>query len=119
MSGLTESIKAEFIKIIRSMVLPVTFAVSALVPVMMSFMMFVLKNPGLSRKLGLIGTKAKIMGSADWPSFLNFLSQGVCGVEIVVFGFIFSWLFGREYSDRTVKDLLALPMPRQCRRVLV
>jgi ABC-2 type transport system permease protein len=31
---------------------------------------------------------------------------------IIGFGFAFSWLFGREYSDRTVKDLLALPMSR-------
>ena len=28
------------------------------------------------------------------------------------FGFSTSWIFGREYSDRTVKDLLALPVSR-------
>jgi ABC-type transport system involved in multi-copper enzyme maturation permease subunit len=33
--------------------------------------------------------------------------------EIVIgFAFVTSWVFGREYSDRTVKDLLALPAPR-------
>jgi len=30
----------------------------------------------------------------------------------LVFGFIFSWVFGREYSHKTIKDLLALPISR-------
>ena len=30
----------------------------------------------------------------------------------VFFGFIASWVFGREFADRTAKDLLALPTPR-------
>ena len=37
----------------------------------------------------------------------------ISGAGLVVFGFAASWIFGREYSDRTVKDLLALPVPRQ------
>jgi ABC-2 type transport system permease protein len=28
------------------------------------------------------------------------------------FGFVTSWMFGREYTEHTVKDLLALPSPR-------
>ncbi len=31
---------------------------------------------------------------------------------LIVFGFIISWVFGREYADRTIKDLLALPISR-------
>lgn len=31
---------------------------------------------------------------------------------MIVFGFVASWVFGREYSDRTIKDLLALPISR-------
>src|SRR5699024_11556378 len=31
---------------------------------------------------------------------------------IFVFGFVNSWIFGREYADNTIKDLLALPYPR-------
>jgi len=33
---------------------------------------------------------------------------------ILIFGFVTSWIFGREFSDRTVKDLLALPVSRNC-----
>ena len=31
---------------------------------------------------------------------------------MLVFGFVASWIFGREYSDGTIKDLLALPTSR-------
>ena len=31
---------------------------------------------------------------------------------LFLFGFLFIWVFGREYSDRTAKDLLALPTAR-------
>ncbi len=84
-----------------------------LVPLVGGFFMIVLKDPELARRVGLISAKAQItMGVADWPSYLSFLSlaNGIGGV--VLFGFIASWVFGREYSDHTVKDLLALPTSR-------
>jgi ABC-2 type transport system permease protein len=31
---------------------------------------------------------------------------------LIVFGFIFVWVFGREFSDRTIYDMLALPTSR-------
>lgn len=75
--------------------------------------MIVLKDPDLARSLGLISTKAQIMaGTADWPTFLGLLAQAAAVGGLILFGFIGSWVFGREYSDRTVKDLLALPTPR-------
>ncbi len=51
-------------------------------------------------------------GTADWPTFLGLLGQAAAVGGLILFGFIGSWVFGREYSDRTVKDLLALPTPR-------
>lgn len=113
MKGLLASLTSEFKKIRRSPALAVTFAVSALMPLMMSFMMFVLKNPEMARGMGLLGAKAQLAGTADWPSYLTLLSQGMIGLQIVVFGFAASWVFGREYTDRTIKDLLALPVSRQ------
>jgi len=38
--------------------------------------------------------------------------MAMVGIGLVMFGFITSWVFGREYSDHAVKDLLALPVPR-------
>jgi ABC-2 type transport system permease protein len=34
-------------------------------------------------------------------------------IGLIGFGFVASWIFGREYSDHTVKDLLALPVHRE------
>ena len=112
MNGFAAALSAETKKAVRSAVMPVTITLAFIIPAMLVFMIFVMKNPELSHKLGLIGTKAKIMGVADWPAYLNFLSQAVCALSIVLFGFIGGWAFGREYMDRTVKDLLALPTPR-------
>ena len=49
----------------------------------------------------------------DWSSYLgsvSFLFASVFG--IMGFGVLMSWVFGREYADRTLKDLLALPVSR-------
>jgi hypothetical protein len=77
------------------------------------FFMIVLKDPELAQRVGLISAKAQILaGAADWPTYLELLAQGLAVGGIILFGFIGSWVFGREYADHTVKDLLALPMPR-------
>ncbi|MGD0565982.1 MAG: ABC transporter permease [Candidatus Goldiibacteriota bacterium] len=112
MNSLFAALKGEYTKIIKSKVMPVTFAAAVIMPAMMAFMIFVAKDPALAHKLGIIGTKAKIIGTPDWPSFFNLLTQSACGIQLVIFGFVTSWIFGREYSDRTIKDLLALPLPR-------
>jgi len=82
------------------------------VPFMGGFFMFVLKDPLLAKKLGFISTKANIVGTADWSSYINLLTQAISIGGILVFGFITSWVFGREYTDKTIKDLLALPISR-------
>ncbi len=74
--------------------------------------MFILKNPEIARQSGLISAKAQLAGIADWPSFFHFLTQAVAAGGLMLFGFITSWVFGREYSNRTLKDLLALPISR-------
>jgi ABC-2 type transport system permease protein len=61
----------------------------------------------------VISAKAQLTaGSADWPSFLDLMTQAIVIGGIVLFGFIGSWVFGREYADHTLKDLLALPTSR-------
>ena len=76
--------------------------------------MLVMKDPDLARRLGLISAKAQIVaGSADWPTYLGFLAQATAVGGILLFALIGSWVFGREYSDRTISDLLPLPTPRR------
>lgn len=75
--------------------------------------MIVMKDPELARRMGMVSAKAQIVaGSADWPTYFGLLAQAVAVGGIIVFSLIASWIFGREYSDHTLVDLLALPTPR-------
>lgn len=64
--------------------------------------------------MGLIGTKAALLRfeNTDWQTYFSLLNQIGAGVGLLGFAFVTSWVFGREYADRTVKDLLALPISR-------
>lgn len=85
-----------------------------LVSSMMSFVMFVQKYPDISAKLGMIGNKAQMLrfGEPNWQNYFRLLIEGMAGVGLVGTGFVTSWIFGREFSDHTIKDILALPVSR-------
>lgn len=108
-----QAIWVEVLKARRSRMPVLTTLAFSLVPLAGGFFMIVLKDPALARRLGIISAKAQIVaGSADWATLLSILAQAVAIGGIVLFSFIASWVFGREYSDHTIKDLLALPTPR-------
>ena len=110
---MAQAVWVEMLKARRSRVPLFTALGFALVPLASGFFMIVLKDPELARRVGLISAKARLIaGAADWPTYLGLLAQAIAGGGIVLFGLIGSWVFGREYSDRTVKDLLALPTSR-------
>jgi ABC-2 type transport system permease protein len=113
MSEQWAALMAEVQKNKRARVIWFTFAAFALAPLMGGMLMRVLQNPGAMKGAGALRTKAALMAySADWPSYLDLLSQAMGVGGVLVFGFTASWLFGREYSDGTAKDLLALPTSR-------
>lgn len=113
MNNLAAATWVEFLKARRSKMPLFTALGFAMVPLAGGFFMIVLKDPDMARRVGLISTKAQLtMGGADWPSYLRFLTLAVGAGGIILFGLIAAWVFGREYSDRTVKDLLALPTSR-------
>ena len=72
-----------------------------------------MKDNGYNGLSGALKSKAIMMSfNADWDSFLGLLSQAVGVGGVLIFGFAAAWLFGREYSDGTAKDLLALSISR-------
>jgi ABC-2 type transport system permease protein len=89
-----------------------TLLAAFLIPFVGGFFMLILKDPEMAQRMGFISTKAQIAGTADWPSYLGLLAQAVAIGGLIIFGFVSSWVFGREYADRTIKDLLALPISR-------
>jgi len=114
MKSILATLWAESLKIRKSKILWITILAFIFIAFMMGLLMFVQKYPEISSKLGMIGTKASMLrfGKADWPTYLGLLTQSISGIGLIGFGFVTSWVFGREYSDRTVKDLLALPVSR-------
>ncbi len=76
--------------------------------------MIILKDPEAARTMGLISAKAQLtMGVADWPAYFSFLAQGVAAGGMILFSIVTTWVFGREFSDHTAKELLALPTSRE------
>lgn len=112
MSLVVHSFSTEVLKLLRSKILWITATAFCIIPFVGGFFMVILKDPEFARNSGLIGAKAQLAGTADWPSYFEFLSQAVSVGGLLLFGFMTSWIFGREYSDKTMKDLLALPISR-------
>ncbi len=81
---------------------------------MMGMVMFVQLNPEIAGKLGMIGDKATMLrlGEPNWQNYFKLLLMGISAIGLVGSGFVASWVFGREYTDHTVKDMLVLPVSR-------
>ncbi|MBN1599284.1 MAG: ABC transporter permease [Bacteroidales bacterium] len=107
------ALKAEILKNRHSQITWVTFIAFSLAPIFGAVFMYLMKDNGYEGLSGSFKSKAVMMSfEANWNSFLALLSQAVGIGGVLIFGFVASWLFGREYSDATAKDLLALPISR-------
>ena len=85
----------------------------SLVPLVGGLFMVILKDPERARSMGLISAKAQLtVGVADWPTLLSLLAQATAVGGALLFTLVTAWVFGREFSDHTAKELLALPTPR-------
>src|SRR5512143_1456111 len=114
MNNFSSALWTETLKMIRSKVPLFTAIGFCIAPLAGGLFMIILKDPAAARSLGLITTKAQMLtGTADWPSYFGFLAQAVAAGGMILFSIITIWVFGREFSDHTVKELLALPTPRE------
>ncbi|MHC4521408.1 MAG: ABC transporter permease, partial [Planctomycetota bacterium] len=112
MSAFGRAFSVELLKARRSKVPLLTGVAISLGPIVGAIFMLILKDPEGARDMGIIGTKALLTGSADWETLFGLLAQIVCMGGTVVFAFITAWVFGREFADRTVRQLLAVPTSR-------
>lgn len=107
------AIQAEFIKIRNSKILWVTFIAFSLAPVMGGVFILIIQHPEALAQAGGLTLKARAMHfEGNWESYIALLTQTIGVGGVLVFGFIASWIFGREYADGTAKDLLSLPTSR-------
>jgi len=107
------SLWVEFQKVRRSKTLWITAIAFLLVTLISGLFMFILQNPERASRFGLVGAKAQIFGgAADWPSLFNLTLLMLSVGGLIIFGFIFIWIFGREFTDKTVCDIMSLPTSR-------
>lgn len=114
MNNLSDMIWIELRKAIRSR-MPLWTSLGALfMPLGMAFLIFLAKNPELSKKLGLVSAKANLIAysATDWPSYLVLYAEMISASGFFFFVMAISWVFGREFADGTLKDMLAVPVQR-------
>lgn len=114
MNTILNAVSAECLKLKRSKFILVIMFLFILIPFMMSMLFYAAMQPQDPSTLGIASTKAGLaqLGVPNWPNYFKLLLQGFAGIGIVGLGFLASWIFGREFAQNTVKDLLALPVSR-------
>jgi len=104
---------AEFLKLRRGRVTWFSLAALSLGPLAIALMMWIVREPGRAAKLGLLGTKANLSGlTATWPAYFSMLTMVVGMGGMLLLAFVVAYIFGREYTEGTAKNLLALPVGR-------
>lgn len=112
MNNLAAALWSEVLKVRRSKVFPVTIGFFAFIAMMMGLLMIVAKHPELAGRSATLSAKAAFLKNADWSGFITLILQAILALGPLGYGIITSWVFGREYADHTVKDILALPVSR-------
>ena len=95
MKSIMVNLWAESLKVRKSKVFWLSIVFFVFVSFMMGLIMFVQKNPEISQKFGMIGTKASMLrfGEPDWKNYFALLAQGIAGIGLVGYGFITCWIF--------------------------
>ena len=112
MNNLSDMIWIESRKAIRSGMPLWTALGSLFMPLGIAFLIFVSRNPEISQQLGLISAKADLVAysATDWPAYLGLFGLIVAAGPLSIL--VISWVFGREFADGTLKDMLAVPVQR-------
>ena len=103
----------EFLKLRRSRVTWGTLGAFSMAPLGLALFMWIVREPERAAQFGLLGTKANLSGiEATWPSFLSMLVIVIGVGGMVLLAFIVAYVYGREYTESTAKNMLALPVSR-------
>jgi ABC-2 type transport system permease protein len=97
MKELSDMIWVELRKALRSRLPLFTAAGALFLPLGIALLIFIARNPEVSRKLGLVGTKANLLAYAvmDWPGYLVLTAQMIAAGGFFLFCLIICWVFGR------------------------
>jgi ABC-2 type transport system permease protein len=105
-----EALSVEFLKLRRS---PVAWTAGLLMVILIPAICFGLVSVVEGAGEGLLAEKVRVLVSGTgWAAFSGLLDQFVASALFVGVGIVVIWCFGREFSDRTVGSLFALPTSR-------
>lgn len=113
------ALRAEFFKLKRARMPLWTVLVLCGYAVINSVFGVALTDPKVGQRLGASGgafsrAAAAGMYQANWTNFMRFNPQGIAGSwGLLVFGLVVAYVFGREYSEGTAKNMLTLPIRRE------
>lgn len=100
------ALRTETIKFLRSRA-PWATATAFLLPVLLAALFVTTSDDAM------LSAKSQALGiTPDWPGFHTALMQIDAAGGFLLCGVVVTWMFGREFSDRTFLDLLALPTSR-------
>lgn len=112
MKGFAVAIEAELMKAYKSKVFFVTIGFFMFIATMMALLVYIAGHPEIAGRSAMVSAKAELIGKGDWPAFMGLLVQIILALGALGSGVVTAWIFGREYSDRTLKDVLILPVSR-------
>jgi ABC-2 type transport system permease protein len=105
-----DALSVEFLKLRRSAVALISgLLIVFLVPVICFGLVSVVEGSGT----GLLAEKVRaLVTGSGWRAFGGLLDQFAASALFVGVSVVVIWCFGREFSDRTVGSLFALPVSR-------
>jgi ABC-2 type transport system permease protein len=107
------AVAVEALKLRRSRLWWITMLAFSVAVAMGVLFAYISQDPQRARALGLLGTKAQLTTvDPDWSGYLVLLGQIASIGGALIVGMAMIWMFGREFAEHTVKDLLALPTSR-------
>lgn len=112
MNGFVVALYCELTKALKSRMLLGTLIFFAFIGIMLAFLMLVAKHPEIAGGSEILTAKASFISHPSWIVYFGLLLQMVLTVGALGPSIVAVWVFGREYSDRVIKDLLALPVSR-------
>lgn len=112
MRTMRAAIWMEILKVRRTKIFPISIYFFVFIGIIMGLLMFLSMHPEIANRSSTLQMKTSFLGGSDWKAYYNLLMQIILTVGVIGSGIISSWVFGREFSDRVIKDLLALPVPR-------
>lgn len=105
-----DALSVEFLKLRKS---PVSLIAGLLIVLLIPVMCFGLVSIVEGSGSGLLAEKVRaLVAGSGWVAYGGLLNQLAASALFVGVGVVVVWCFGREFSDRTVGSLFALPVSR-------